>query len=162
MNMGINRDDFIAAMRGVASSVAVVTTGGPAGRYGTTVTSFCSVSADPPAMLTCIHAQSRFAPIVEGNGHFAINVLSEGEEQIAQRFAGADDDKVDDRFTDIALHPESADVPLIAGATVLLCKLDRLVDGNTHRIVIGSVTMAQRSSNAPLLYMAGDYQALAT
>lgn len=158
----MNRDDFIAAMRGVASSVAVVTTGGEAGRYGTTVTSFCSVSADPPAMLACIHAHSRFAPIVEANKQFAINVLSEGEAHIAQRFAGADDENVSDRFEGIALHADSTDVPMIAGATVLLCTLDRLVDGNTHRIVIGNVTMAERSATPPLLYMAGGYQALAT
>ncbi|MEO0495816.1 MAG: flavin reductase family protein [Pseudomonadota bacterium] len=158
----MDREEFIAAMRGVASSVAVVTTGGPAGFYGTTITSFCSVSADPPAVLACIHAQSRFAPIVEANKQFAINVLSEGEAHIAQRFAGVDDDKVSDRFQDIALHSHSKTVPLIAGATVLLCELDRLVDGNTHRIVIGNVTFAERSETPPLLYMAGGYQALAS
>ncbi|MEO0637752.1 MAG: flavin reductase, partial [Pseudomonadota bacterium] len=60
-----------------------------------------------------------------------------------------------------ALRPGDDDVPMITNATVLLCELDRLVDGNTHRIVIGNVTMAERGPNDPLLYMSGGYRGLA-
>jgi flavin reductase (DIM6/NTAB) family NADH-FMN oxidoreductase RutF len=48
-------------MRRVASSVTVVTTDGAAGRFGTTVSAFSSVSADPPTVLVCLFAQSRIA-----------------------------------------------------------------------------------------------------
>lgn len=57
----LQRDDFIAAMRQIASTVAVVTTAGPGGKHGATVSSFCSVSADPPTMLVCLHGASRIA-----------------------------------------------------------------------------------------------------
>jgi flavin reductase (DIM6/NTAB) family NADH-FMN oxidoreductase RutF len=49
--MTVARDPFIRAMRGVANSVAIVTTDGVAGRHGATVSAFCSVSADPPSVL---------------------------------------------------------------------------------------------------------------
>ena len=53
------REEFIEALRGVASSVSVVTTDGAAGRHGATVSAFCSVSADPPTLLVCLRGQSR-------------------------------------------------------------------------------------------------------
>jgi flavin reductase (DIM6/NTAB) family NADH-FMN oxidoreductase RutF len=52
------RERFVAAMGVVASPVAVVATAGPGGRCGRTVTSVCSVSADPPTLLVCINRRS--------------------------------------------------------------------------------------------------------
>ena len=46
---------FRAAMRRVASTVTVVTTGGPFSRHGMTATAVTSVSADPPSLLVCIN-----------------------------------------------------------------------------------------------------------
>ena len=55
------RDAYVHAMRRVASSVAVVTTDGPAGCHGATVSAFSSVSADPPTILVCLRGGSRIA-----------------------------------------------------------------------------------------------------
>ena len=65
-----HRQDFINAMRTVASSVSVVTTDGPVGRHGATVSAFCSVSADPPTLLVCLNSGSRIARTVAENGQF--------------------------------------------------------------------------------------------
>ncbi|MEQ9673623.1 MAG: flavin reductase family protein, partial [Roseovarius indicus] len=84
----VPREDFISAMRRVAASVTVVTTDGPAGRAGATVSAFSSVSADPPTVLVCLHAQSRIAGFVQENKRFCVNVLPERFSDIADRFAG--------------------------------------------------------------------------
>ena len=52
------RDMFVAAMGHVAAPVAVITTDGPAGRFGITVSSVTSASADPPMMMACINPPS--------------------------------------------------------------------------------------------------------
>ena len=70
----VPRKSFISAMRRVASSVTVVTTDGPGGRHGATVSAFYSV-ADPPSALVCLKADSRIARSVSArNGVFCVNV----------------------------------------------------------------------------------------
>lgn len=147
------RDSFIAAMRTVASSVSVVTTDGPAGRHGATVSAFCSVSADPPTVLVCLNAGSRIAQRVAVNGRFALNVLPETERRTAQRFAGMDD--ADNRF-------EGADwgagaSPALAGATVFFCEVDETSVAGSHHVFFGRVDALQTGAQPPLTYLDGAY-----
>jgi len=151
----VDRTQFIAAMRGVASSVSVVTTDGPAGRHGATVSAFCSVSADPPTVLVCLHAHSRTARLVEENGVFALNVLPENAGEVADRFAGAHDDRVSDRFEGIDI--DSSAVPGITGATALECKVSQSVLAGSHRIFIGDVQTIAGEGKQPLTYLDGGY-----
>lgn len=150
-----DRAAFIDAMRTVASSVAVVTTDGPAGRHGATVSSFCSVSADPPSMLVCLNAGSRIAKLVEGNSVFNINVLPQGADDIANRFAGAEDARITDRFDGIACS--DSQVPAIMGATVLTCHVIQAIKSGSHQIFIGQVSAICGSLQRPLAYHNGAY-----
>ena len=63
---------------------AVVTTDGPGGRYGATVSAFSSVSADPPTILVCLKSESRIARAVAVNGTLCVNVLPQGGADIAK------------------------------------------------------------------------------
>lgn len=151
------RADFIAAMRGVASSVTVVTTGGPAGRHGATVSAFCSVSADPPSVLVCLKADSRIAHTVAANRAFCVNVLPQPREDIAQRFAGCHDAHVADRFDGVEHEAINRGGPAFAGATSFSCILQETVDFGSHRIFIGHVVQVREGSPAPLAYLNGAY-----
>lgn len=159
MTEAVERGAFIAAMRNVASSVSVVTTDGLAGRHGATVSAFCSVSADPPTILVCLHAASRIANSVQQNGVFRLNILPDGARQIADRFAGKDDATVADRFDGIDVH---GTVPTLAGATSLNCQVTQMVQQGTHLICFGGVTDVTMGSDIPLTYLAGQYRPLAT
>ena len=75
-------------MARVASGVSVVTTDGPAGRAGLTISAMCSLSADPPAVLVCINRASHAGRIIRINGVFCVNVLASHQADIARRFAG--------------------------------------------------------------------------
>lgn len=153
--MASDRKAFIDAMRSVASSVTVVTTQGVAGRYGATVSAFCSVSADPPTILVCLNAESRIAKHVIENQKLNINVLPQNADHIAQRFAGAHDKEVDDRFDNIPLN--ISDVPSISGATVLSCEVDQIIPSGSHKIIIGKVKSVAKANNQPLTYYDGAY-----
>lgn len=152
----VPRDEFIAAMRRVASSVTVVTTDGPAGRHGATVSAFASVSADPPTVLICLFGQSRIARAVAENGRFCVNVLPEGSARIADRFAGRDDGRVADRFTGIDLN-SGCEAPQIAGATVFDCVSDQSMVSGSHLIVTGQVRAVADFGAIPLAYREGGY-----
>ena len=151
----VERGQFIDAMRGVASSVCVVTTDGIAGRHGATVSAFCSVSADPPTVLVCLHGQSRIAQMVSENGIFAVNVLPQGAEDIANRFAGAHDAQIADRFDGIEIEVASA--PGITGATVLQCEVSQEIPSASHQVFIGRVNAIYGGGAKPLAYYSGGY-----
>ena len=53
------RDNFLQGMAHAASTVSVITTDGAHGREGVTVSAMCSVSADPPSLLVCVHHLSK-------------------------------------------------------------------------------------------------------
>lgn len=152
-----SRDAFIRGMRAVASSVTVVTTDGPAGRYGATVSAFCSVSADPPSALVCLKADSRIAGSVSTNSVFCVNVLPQSRQDIAERFAGCHDDRVPDRFSGIECITASGGMPIIAGATAFSCVLQETVAFGSHRIFIGHVIDLREGATEPLTYLNGAY-----
>jgi flavin reductase (DIM6/NTAB) family NADH-FMN oxidoreductase RutF len=154
---GPSRDAFIAAMRRVASSISVVTTDGPAGRHGATVSAFCSVSADPPAVLVCLNAASRIARAVAANGRFAVNVLPEGGPALAERFAGRDDHRLADRFSGVDCHGRPGTPPALDGATVFECRAARTVAEGSHMVVIGHVDAVRPGAPRPLMWLDGGY-----
>lgn len=151
------RESFTSAMRRVASSVTVVTTDGPGGRHGATVSAFCSVSADPPSALVCLKADSRIARSVAANGMFCVNVLPRSRQDVADRFAGSDDAHIVDRFDGIEEPPSGCPTPLIAGATAFHCDLRKTVEFGSHRIFIGHVVQTWEGTTEPLAYLNGGY-----
>src|SRR6201996_7752069 len=84
------RTQFLSGMSRAAFCVNVVTTNGPAGRAGVTVSAMSSVSADGdnPTILVCIHHQSRTAAAIVENGVFCINILRDDQSSIADHFGG--------------------------------------------------------------------------
>src|SRR5690349_11081057 len=77
------REQFIAAMSLATTPVTVVATDGPAGRVGQTVSAMCSVSADPPTLLVCVHRRSPLWEAIEANGCFSVNLLSAGQAAVS-------------------------------------------------------------------------------
>ena len=140
--------DFLRAMRGVAASVAVVTTDGPMGRRGATVSSFTSVSADPPTVLACLSRKSWIAGTVRANGRFAVNVLSHEMADLGRKFSDADAD----RFVGVSWSERNG-LPLIEGCTAFLCDLTQLAAVATHDVFFGRVTAVHHGGKEPLAYL---------
>jgi flavin reductase len=156
----VARDAFITAMRSRASSVTVVTTDGPAGRHGATVSAFSSLSADPPSVLVCLRADSRIATAVAQNGVYCVNILPDDQAALANRFAGAMDAQLGDRFDDLALAPGDYACPQLPGATSFHCELARNLTHGSHMIAIGHVIEITQGTALPLTYMDGGFHSL--
>ena len=139
----------------VASGVAGVTTEDQGGeRSGMTVSSFPSLSLDPPLVLFCAKEGSHTLDEVKESGHFAVNVLSGHQKDACYGFAGKDEDK----FKNVAVTPGPAHGdPLLDGSLATLeCRLESLADGGDHTIVIGRVDrFDQHSQEQPLLFWDG-------
>lgn len=150
------RDAFLSAMRRVASTVTVVTTDGPAGRMGATISAFSSLTADPPSVLVCLRTGSRIERAVTGNGAFCVNILPEDAEDIARRFVGMPGDSPADRFAGLGITP-APEGPILERATAFTCTLTRRLTHGSHAICIGTVTGISDAGKRPLTYMQGDF-----
>lgn len=79
---------FREAMSACAAGVHIITTNGPAGRYGITMTAVTSVTDQPPTVMLCINSRSRIVPLLEANRRLCINVLAAAQQDAAEHFAG--------------------------------------------------------------------------
>lgn len=150
------RDTFIAAMRQVAATVTVVTTDGPAGKAGATVSAFTSLSADPPSVLVCLKSDSSIARAVQENGTFAVNILPEDAVDVARRFAGLFDEHSPNRFHGVEVV-ETDHGPLLPRATAFTCDLTHRHLHGSHAICIGNVVGISDAGQRPLTYMSGTF-----
>lgn len=145
------RGAFVQAMAEAATGVTLVTTDGPAGRFGVTVSAFASVSADPPMVLACINRKSPAAAAIVANGAFCVNVLSAAQSYLAEVFAGRSE-----RFRpyDFACaewrRAEGGAWRLDDAVSAFACALDRDIEAATHQVLFGRVLATHRDRAADL------------
>ena len=130
-------EDFVAAMGLAATGVSVVTTDGPAGRFGLTVSAVSSVSAEPPL----------------ANGVFAVNLLSSAHRAYAETFSGRPREGSPFDFSNHDWRDGETGLPLVTDATAIFeCEMHDRLDAGTHRIFIGRVVAAHSGAADPLVY----------
>lgn len=147
------RNDFVHAMSRCAASVSVVTTDGPDGRAGLTVSAMTSVSADgdAPTMLVCVNKDATAAGPIVRNGCFAINVLEAHQQGLADIFAGRTG--VEDRFADVDFDAGETGAPLLRGLAGFDCALQSSDIVGSHHVMIGLVRAVRvAEAGTPLIY----------
>ena len=144
--IGMAEDDrkrkFLEAMSRGATFVAVLTTEGETGRFGVTVSSMTSVSADGPAptILACVHHKSPAAQAILSNRKFCANILHESQQKLSDLFSGRHKTDHADRFESIKWSQSGGGQPLLTGATAIFdCELRSSVLWETHHIMIAHV-----------------------
>jgi flavin reductase (DIM6/NTAB) family NADH-FMN oxidoreductase RutF len=148
---------FREAIAHFATGVTVVTTtyrGRPAGM---TASAVCSLSVDPVLLLVCIDNRLATHEAIDASRRFAVNVLGEGDEVLARRFAR----RAEDKFEGVPLI-EDSDPPLLAQAIAsFVCDVDERVPGGDHSIFVGRVlTCTASPGRRPLLYFRSSFGAL--
>ncbi len=144
---------FVEAMAAAASGVSIVTTKGPSGRFGLTVSAVTSISAEPPLLLVCINRKSPIVEAITANRFFAASLLSEHQVPLARSFAGRPDHGAAYDFAagDWRVGQGGAPVLEHAAATFEL-ELESWSDAGTHRILVGRVLAAAISGLNTLAY----------
>jgi len=149
------RARFLDAMSRMAATVNVVTTDGPGGRAGVTVSAMTPVSADggAPTLLICLHEDSRTTPAILANGAFCINVLREDQVWLADRFAGRVAAPGGDKFAGVATAAQPSGATRLADPLAAYdCVLQSGQQVGTHHIFIGAVRDIHLGEGRPLLY----------
>jgi flavin reductase (DIM6/NTAB) family NADH-FMN oxidoreductase RutF len=154
--MSVDNDTFRAALGRFPTGVTVVSAVDSNGSdCGMTVSAFCSLSLDPPLVLSCIGHEATMHPVISGEDHFGVSVLAADQEAISRRFADPD---MADRFDGVGVVRGSSGVSLIEGAVVHLeCTVVERHWGGDHTIVVGEVNSIAVFEREPLLYHRGGY-----
>jgi flavin reductase (DIM6/NTAB) family NADH-FMN oxidoreductase RutF len=115
-------------MRQWATGVTVVTSVAGADRSGMTVSSFTSVSLEPPTVLVCLNKNTHTHALVAKSGVYAISLLAANQEALSNRFAGFEPD-LEDRFDGVPIATAETGAPLLVGALAWLdCRVKQSVD----------------------------------
>lgn len=140
-----------------ATGVTIVTAEHEGTPCGLTVNAFLSLSLDPPLVLVSIDRAARSLRCVDGAQRFAVNVLAEGQEELARRFATKEESK----FAGVRTRLGVTGLPLIEGAHAYVeCRTERRIEGGDHVVFVGSVAAIALGEGRPLLFYRGAYHAL--
>ncbi len=150
--MHVATADFLAGMRRLAAGVAIITTRHGDVRAGLTATSLCSLTAEPPRLLACIHRRADAHDLILSSRRFAVNLLGPGQQALADHFGGRDDSHGPGRFGLGLWIAGSSGMPVLAdAAAVLECRLVDAVPTGTHSIMIGEVDTVRDDAHAGAL-----------
>lgn len=143
-------------MRRVPQCVTVVTTVANGVPHGMTVSSFTSVSLDPPTILIILEKSTQTCKTVLASRSFCVNLLSEKQSFVSDVFAYVPHEE---RFEKIQYHVESGKYPIIDGAIgALFCEVKESVEASTHNVILAIVKEVKIFSNdQPLIYLQRQY-----
>lgn len=156
---GFDPRGFRTALGQFPTGVCIVTARAHDGEdLGMTISSFNSLSLDPPLVLFSIDRRAHGLPkwrTVEG---YAINVLAETQKEASGRFARP----LGEKWAGIDFDRGHADAPLLRGVNASFeCGPFACHDGGDHLLFVGRVvrfrTFADRT---PLIFCKGEYGAL--
>ncbi|AOS98309.1 p-hydroxyphenylacetate 3-hydroxylase, reductase component [Microbulbifer aggregans] len=142
-----------------ATGVTIVTTGSETGEaVGMTVSSFNTVSLEPPLILWCIDKKTGCFEAFNHCEHFAIHVLSQEQEALSSLFARRGVEK----FSSLDHHFSEHGVPLLHEYCARLqCTLTARHEGGDHLIMVGRVDTMHTQDRSPLIFHRGHYARIA-
>ena len=143
-------------MRTFPQGVVVVTAKGQDGPRGITVSSFASVSLNPPLVLVCIMKQARAHQAID-SGHFVVNVLAEDQGAVSEHFASPD-------LSSEAQFEGYEKTRLNGCLGYLDCKVVDRIPVADHTIFVGEVQQADvgKEGKKPLLFFSRGYWGLSS
>src|SRR5687768_2514180 len=129
----IDPDQLRHAMRRFASGVTIVTASAAGRNVGITVSSFTSISLDPPIVMIAINRAGSHSEIFRDAPGFAVHILSAGQEDLSERFAATW--SWEQKIGQMYVRPGLQDAPIIDGiATVIEARSDTCVDVGSHLV----------------------------
>ncbi|MFD6416040.1 flavin reductase family protein [Streptomyces sp. NPDC060194] len=155
-------EDFRRASRGWTTGVAVLTAGQGEEVFAKTVSSLCTLSLDPLLVSVAVDRRSPLVTAVRATRRFAVNVLHRDQEPLARRFATAGAGRALGFFTAAPMRPGPTGAPVLETCLAWFdCRLEHVLPGGDHALLVGRVAAADSDPGEPLLYHAGRFRSLA-
>ena len=160
--MILDPENFRSAMRAWSASVTIVTAVYEGNVHGMTVNSFTSISLDPAAVSISLQHSSRTHELVTQSRAFGLTMLSTGQVNISDLFAGRYPE-IEDRFADLQTETLVTGSPLIVGGLAWLdCHVVETYNAGMNTLFIAEVLAARSAGDGlPLMYHDRKYWGLA-
>lgn len=140
MMTSVSAQAFRDGMARLGAAVSIVTTHGPAGMFGLTASSVCSVTDAPPTLLVCMKRASALRDFFVANGSLCVNVLAANHQDLSRIFAGMTDMDMEERFKTCEWRTMVSGAPALSGAIACFdTKIARTLEVGTHTIFLCEV-----------------------
>ena len=136
-------NELRALFREIPSPVGVVTLEAEGQAAGLTVGSFVTLSVDPPLVGIALRRDAALHELLRDAGSFAISILAQGQEHLAQHFArGVPPIGL---WVGIETTPGELGAPLLEGAVGWIeCRLGPDLQAGDHTFFVGEVVAVRR------------------
>jgi len=150
-----------AAMRAWTTGVAIVTAAHDGQQHGMTVSSFASISLDPPLVAISLQAASLTHALVRRARAFGVTILAASQQEISERFAGRNGHG-DARLDGLQTETLATGAPFIQGGLAFLdCRVTQEIRAGMNTLFIAEVVAVQAEDHqAPLVYHDRTYRRL--
>ena len=147
----IEPQEFRNALGRFPSGVTVVTAMNGDEPHGITVSSFMSLSLEPPLVAIAIAHGTEAHDLLGVSRHFGVSVLRRGQEAVSDLFAGRPADLPDPlQLTE--------GFPFVRSSLArLLCRVTAAHEAGDHTLFIGEVERLAYEEGEPLIYHRGNY-----
>jgi flavin reductase (DIM6/NTAB) family NADH-FMN oxidoreductase RutF len=155
---------YKTAMRLLAGGVTIVATRHNGQVSGLTATAVCSLALSPPRVLACVNHAGVTYELIAKSRIMSVNLLAEGQEELARRFAAKRAAQTEDRFANTEWLTLVTGAPLLAdGLAALDCRVTDIMPLDTHAILIGVVEDVHFGPwRPPLVHFDGGYTTVLT
>lgn len=155
--MNIREEDFRRTLGLFPTGVAIVTVAHKEGDdIGITISSFTSVSLNPPQVLFCLAKKSKTHEAFKDCSYFAVNILNAQQAHLSDSFA-SHVPLAWDRFK-THRHKTSGCLLISEALGHVICEKAAFYEGGDHEIILGKVIdLAASPSDFPLIRHQGKY-----
>ncbi len=159
--MTLDAEQLRTAMRAWTSGVAIVTAASGDQQHGMTVSSFTSISLDPPLIIISLQKTSRTRDLVTQAGAFGVTILAADQLELSERFANRPPGSTHG-LEGLETEKLVTGAPFIKGGLAWIdCKVSQVVPVGMNSLFIGEVVAVRVDERgAPLIYHDRTYHQL--
>jgi flavin reductase (DIM6/NTAB) family NADH-FMN oxidoreductase RutF len=154
-------EELRSAMRAWTTGVAIVTAEHEGEQHGMTVSSFASISLDPPMIAISLQTASRTHELVSRAQEFGVTILAADQLELSERFAGRQG-APGDRLHGIRTETLVTGAPFIHGGLAFLdCRVQQAIQAGMNTLFLAEVVAVRGTTQAlPLVYHDRAYRRL--
>jgi flavin reductase (DIM6/NTAB) family NADH-FMN oxidoreductase RutF len=159
--MTLDAEELRTAMRAWTSGVTIVTAACDSEQHGMTVSSFTSISLDPPLIVISLQTNSRTHELVRRAKAFGVTILAADQQSLSERFASGAVE-TGDRLKGLQTETLVTGAPFIKGGLAYLdCRVTQTVHAGMNTLFIAEVVAVRGDDHeSPLIYHDRRYHGL--
>lgn len=151
-DMAVDPLRFRTSVSRFATGIAIVSCRDEQGQpHGMTISSFTSISLEPPTVLVSLRP-GRTHALIRQQGRYGVSILGAEHESWSRHFSGHPQTGV------APVWATAAHVPVLRDALAWFeCQVDELLQVHDHTLLVARVTGCGHASGAPLMFFASSY-----